>query len=87
MRLRCETVAPGGRPDTAETTDILYQEYLPPHSAALNLSYRTDDSGTVLFCFLAVLDPRVGHTMDVLSPFVPVLSRLYLLVTEENLAD
>jgi len=27
----------------------------------------------VMFCFLAVLDPRVGHTMDVLSPFVPVL--------------
>ena len=28
---------------------------------------------TVLFCSLAVLDPRVGHTMDVLSPFIPVL--------------
>jgi len=27
----------------------------------------------VLFCFLAVLDPRVGHTMDVLSPFISVL--------------
>jgi len=27
----------------------------------------------VLFCSLAVLDPRVGHTMDVLSLFVPVL--------------
>jgi len=25
------------------------------------------------FCSLAVLDPRVGHTMDVLSPFIPVL--------------
>ena len=27
------------------------------------------------FCsvLLAVLDPRVGHTMDVLSPFIPVL--------------
>ena len=25
----------------------------------------------VLFCSLAVLDPRVGHTMDVLSPFIP----------------
>jgi len=23
--------------------------------------------------FLAILDPRVGHTMDVLSPFIPVL--------------
>jgi len=28
-----------------------------------------------LFCSLAVPDPRVGHTMDVLSPFVPVYSR------------
>ena len=26
-----------------------------------------------LFCSLAVLDPRVGHTMDVLSSFIPVL--------------
>ena len=24
-------------------------------------------------CSLAVLDPRVGHTMDILSPFIPVL--------------
>ena len=28
----------------------------------------------VLFCSLAVLDPTVGHTMDVLSPFIFVLS-------------
>ena len=27
----------------------------------------------VLFSSLAVLDPRVGHTMDILSPFIPVL--------------
>jgi len=27
----------------------------------------------ILFCSLAVLDPRVGNTMDVLSPFIPVL--------------
>jgi len=26
-----------------------------------------------LFCSLAVLDPRVGHTMDVMSPFISVL--------------
>jgi len=26
-----------------------------------------------LFCSLAVLDPRVGHAMDVLSPFISVL--------------
>ena len=28
---------------------------------------------SVLFCSLAVFDPRVGHTMDVLSPFISVL--------------
>ena len=27
----------------------------------------------ILRCSLAVLDPRVGHTMDVLSPSIPVL--------------
>jgi len=37
----------------------------PQYSAAL--------SRALLFCSLAVLDPRVGHTMDVLSPFIPVL--------------
>ena len=26
-----------------------------------------------LFCSSAVLDPTVGHTMDVLSPFISVL--------------
>jgi len=26
-----------------------------------------------LFCSLAIVDPRVGHTMDVLSPFISVL--------------
>ena len=28
---------------------------------------------SIQFCSLAVLDPRVGHTMDVLTPFIPVL--------------
>jgi len=28
---------------------------------------------SVLFCSLAFLDPRVGHTMDVLSPFISML--------------
>ena len=27
----------------------------------------------VLFCSSAVLDPRVGHTMNVISPFISVL--------------
>jgi len=30
-------------------------------------------TSSVLFCSLAVLDPRVGHTMDVISPFIPLL--------------
>ena len=29
--------------------------------------------GDVLFCSLDVLDPRVGHAIDVLSPFISVL--------------
>ena len=28
---------------------------------------------SVLFCSLALLYPRVGHTMDVLSPFISIL--------------
>ena len=32
-----------------------------------------NEIGSVIFCSLAVLDSRVGHTMDVLSPFIPVL--------------
>ena len=30
-------------------------------------------SHDALLCSLAVLDPRVGHTMDVLSPFISIL--------------
>jgi len=29
--------------------------------------------GFKVFCSLAVLNPRVGHTVDVLSPFISVL--------------
>ena len=32
-----------------------------------------DYRSSLLFCSLAVLDPRVGHTMDVLSPFISIL--------------
>ena len=34
---------------------------------------RTSLYRPILFCSLAVLDPMVGHTMDVLSPFIPVV--------------
>ena len=33
---------------------------------------RNDDPKSVLFCSLAVLDQRVGHTKDVLSQFIRV---------------
>ena len=33
---------------------------------------RNDDPKSVLFCSLAVLDPSVGHTKDVLSQFIRV---------------
>jgi len=39
----------------------------------LPMAEARSSSGGVLFCSLAVLDPRVGHTTDVLSPFIPVL--------------
>jgi len=34
--------------------------------------------GTVLFCSLAVLDPRVGYTMNVLSPFISLHACVHL---------
>ena len=43
---------------------------LAGRDADFHLQHRCDG---VLFCSLAVLDPRVGHTMDVLSPCIPVL--------------
>ena len=39
---------------------------------------------TVLFCSLAVLDPRVGHTMDVLSPFIAILCHSHWLFQRES---
>jgi len=42
--------------------------------AAANAGSATLSAGVAnLFCSLAVLDPRVGHAMDVLSLFIPVL--------------
>ena len=38
----------------------------------------------LLFCSLAVLGPRVGHTMDVLSPFISVLCRFDCLFHAES---
>ena len=38
----------------------------------------------VLFCSLAFLDPRVGHTMDVLSPFISILCHSNWLFHRES---
>ena len=43
------------------------------HRSEYNKVCRMSQKKPVLFCSLAVLDRRVGHTMDVLSPFIPVL--------------
>jgi len=49
-------------------------EILRPHQSADDHRSATASAGrSVLFCSLAVLDPKVGHTIDVLSPFIPVL--------------
>jgi len=39
---------------------------------------------SVLFCSLAVLDPRVGHTVHVLSPFILVLRHSDWLYSTES---
>ena len=41
-------------------------------------------NASVLFRFIAVLDPRVGHTMDLLSPYVSVIchfDRLFIRIS------
>ena len=43
------------------------------HNRTLSSSNWSIHKHHVLFCSLAVLNPRVGHTMDVLSPFISVL--------------
>jgi len=49
----------------------------------LSLPARFSDA-CLLFCSVAVLDPRVGHTMDVLSPFISVLCHSDCLFHEES---
>jgi len=52
--------------------------FLPPNQQ------RQGSLTDTLFCSLAVLDPRVGHTMDVLSPFIPVLCHFDCLFHGES---
>ena len=49
------------------------QLLITPQWCAVNLPKKINVCTTYLFCSLDVLDPRVGHTMDVLSPFISVL--------------
>jgi len=51
-----------------------FTNWRPVLCASINISPLTI-SLTALIWSLAVLDPRVGHTTDVLSPFIPVLCR------------
>jgi len=63
------------------------QSLVFPDFTSLSFShhYTTESSLTpTLFCSLAVLDPRVGHTMDVLSPFISVLYHSDWLFHEES---
>ena len=45
-----------------------------PSFRTMNITWNSFSNNNVhLFCSLAFLDPRVGHTMDVLSPFISIL--------------
>ena len=54
---------------------------LPTRQHSVSRLWRPHGQGNiaVLFCSLAVLDPRVGHAMDVLSPFISVLCHSVLV--------
>jgi len=58
-------------------TNFLLLTNIPPSKYAQQLADRAAAATyrifSVLFCSSAVLDPRLGHTTDVLSPFIPVL--------------
>jgi len=56
-----------------ETVDLLKQ--MTPDFVYSALFVAAQQSGSVLFRSSAVVDPKVGHIMDVLSPFIPVLSQ------------
>ena len=61
------------RCSTTDHTDRVHLVLLPTAEPRSRLNAVVDDHYTFCSCSLAVLDPRVGHTMDVLSPFIPVL--------------
>ena len=66
---------------TCISTSLLYVSFIDHimakcYNATIFLEHsksKVVSESHVQFCSLAVLDPRVGHTMDVLSPFISVL--------------
>ena len=73
---------PEQRPQVTYTEDVVTFERTTPETRE-RTDRQTDRQGhgtlvailrsSSCSCSLAVLDPRVGHTMNVLTPFIPVL--------------
>ena len=55
-----------------EILALLIDSALPP-AYTCHRRVAAEPRCSVLFCSVAVLDPKVGHTMDVLYPFFHVL--------------
>jgi len=70
LHLRTEPTRspPARRPSVCESSPVAMHE---PFNLLVVAKRLTEN--IYRFCCLAVLDPTVGHTMDVLSPFIPVL--------------
>jgi len=59
--------------DNAENSDNITQMQVIATSPSAGETTVEFYAVRAMFCSLAVLDPRVGHTIDVLSPFTSVL--------------
>ena len=57
---------------------------IPPWKCVFRASCTTSCTTAciLLFCSLAILDPRVGHTMDILSPFTSCLLSFWLTLPQ-----
>jgi len=74
LRLRRQTVPVDRRPDSeVGRTTVLRPSSRPAGVQLPQRALIADTTATVLFCSLAFLDPSVGHTVDVLSPFISIL--------------
>jgi len=72
-QLQCATDKQKTEKNQINTVIINFSFNITTISAIKTTKYISHQHVPVLFCSLAVLDPRVGHTMDVLSPFISVL--------------